>query len=128
MSEKRAVHTEHAPAAIGPYSQGVAGGGTFYSAGQIGLDPETGEMVEGGVEAQARRVMDNLSAVLAAAGLGFGDVVKTTVFLADMEEFALVNAIYAEFFERPYPARSTVAVDRLPKDARVEIEVVASAS
>jgi 2-iminobutanoate/2-iminopropanoate deaminase len=99
--------------------------GFLYSAGQIGLDPATGEFVGDGVVEQARQVFSNLSAVLGAAGLSFADVVKTTVFLADMDEFAAVNEIYAEHFIEPYPARSTVAAAGLPKGARVEIEVIA---
>ena len=125
VTQERTVHTPDAPAAIGPYSQAVRAGGFLFTAGQIGLDPRSGALVEGGVAGQARRVLENLGGVLAAAGLGFDDVVKTTVFLADMEEFGTVNEIYAEFFEEPYPARSTVEVARLPKDARVEIEIVA---
>lgn len=126
MSEQRAaVHTDAAPGAIGPYSQAVRAGPWLFTAGQIGLDPETGEMVGPDVESQARRVMENLSAVLAGAGGSLDDVVKTTIFLADMDDFAAVNEIYGSYFEPPYPARSTVAAARLPKDARVEIEVVA---
>lgn len=125
MSDKHAVHTEDAPAAIGPYSQGVWAGKFFFSAGQIGLDPGTGELVPGGVAGQTRRVFQNLAAVLEAAGLGLDDVVKTVVFIADMDEFSVVNDVYAEHFGKPYPARSTVQAARLPKDARVEIEVVA---
>jgi len=125
VSDKQAVHTEDAPAAIGPYSQGVWAGSFFFSAGQIGLDPETGELVSGGVAAETRRVFQNLAAVLEAADLILDDVVKTSVFMADMNEFGIVNDVYAEHFETPYPARSTVEVARLPKDGRVEIEVVA---
>ena len=128
MSDKQAVHTEQAPAAIGPYSQGVRAGEFFFSAGQIGLDPGTGQLVPGGVADQARRVFANLAAVLEAAGLALDDVVKTTVFLADMDEFGTVNEVYAEHFQEPYPARSTVQAARLPMDARVEIEVVALGS
>lgn len=128
MSQKRAVATDDAPAAIGPYSQGVWAGDLFFSAGQIALDPESGEMVRGGVAVEARRVLDNLEAVLGAAGLGFGDVVKTTIFLADMNDFGAVNEVYGEVMEEPYPARSTVEAGRLPRDARVEIEVVARRS
>jgi len=120
-----ALHTDGAPAAIGPYSQAVRSGGFLFTAGQIGLDPATGELVGPDVESQARRVFRNLAAVLAAAGAGFGDVVKTTVYLADMADFATVNAIYAEHFVTPYPARSTVEAAGLPKGARVEIDVVA---
>ncbi len=125
MSQRGSVHTERAPAAIGPYSQGCWAGDLFFSAGQVGLDPDSGELVGSDVESQTRRVMMNLEAVLEAAGLVFSDVVKTTIFLADMSEFGVVNGIYAERFEAPYPARSTVAVATLPKGARVEIEVVA---
>ncbi len=125
MSDKQAVHTEDAPAAIGPYSQGVWAGKFFFSAGQIGLDPRTGELVPGGVAGQTRRVFQNLAAVLEVAGLGLDDVVKTVVFIVDMDEFGVVNDVYAEHFGMPYPARSTVQAARLPKDARVEIEVVA---
>ena len=125
MSHKTAINTAAAPEAIGPYAQGVSAGGLFYSAGQIGLDPGSGELVSGGVTAEAHRVFNNLRAVLEAADLELDDVVKTTVFLADMEEFAAVNAVYAEQFTEPYPARSTVEVGRLPRDARVEIEVIA---
>ncbi|MGH7540247.1 MAG: RidA family protein [Gemmatimonadota bacterium] len=125
MARKRAVQTSSAPAAIGPYSQGYWAGTLFFSAGQIGLDPETGELAGPDVTSQARRALANLAAVLEAAGLSLADVVKTTVFLADMDEFATVNEIYGAHFEAPYPARSTVAAARLPRDARVEIEVIA---
>lgn len=122
---REAIHTDRAPAAVGPYAQAVAAGGFVYTAGQIGLDPDTGELAGPGLAAQARRAMENLEAVLAAAGLGTGEVVKTTIFLTDMDAFATVNEIYGERFEPPYPARSTVEVPRLPKDALVEIEAVA---
>lgn len=124
MTPQRTVRTEAAPAAIGPYAQGAWAGDLFFSAGQIGLDPETGRLVGGGVEAEARRVLDNLGAVLHAADLTFDDVVKTTVFLVDMSEFATVNGVYGEYFREPFPARSTVEVRALPKEARVEIELV----
>lgn len=127
MTRTGAVHTDRAPAAIGPYSQGTWAGDFFFSAGQIGLDPATGELVGADVESQAHRVMQNLAEVLDAAGLGFGDVVKTTIYLADMAEFGRVNEIYSAPLEPPYPARSTVAVKDLPKGARVEIDVVARA-
>ena len=120
----RALRTEEAPGAIGPYSQAIESDGLVYCSGQSGLDPATGQLVDG-IEAQTRRVMLNLTAVLAAAGLSTGDVVKTTIFLADMEDFTTVNTIYAEYFKAPYPARSTVEVARLPRDARIEIDVVA---
>jgi 2-iminobutanoate/2-iminopropanoate deaminase len=121
---KDIVETSGAPAAIGPYSQAVTFGNLVMTSGQIPLTPD-GTPVEGGIEAQTRQVLDNLVAVLAAAGTDLGRVVKTTVFLADMNEFAAMNAVYAEYFQAPYPARSTVQVARLPRDVRVEIEVLA---
>lgn len=121
----RAISTPGAPAAIGPYSQGIAVGGFLFTAGQGALDPATGALVEGGIAAETERVMANLTAVLDAAGCGWGDVVKTTVFLVDVGEFAIVNAIYGRFVSDPPPARSTVGVAALPKGARVEIEAVA---
>ena len=123
--EHRAIHTDGAPAAIGPYSQAIVAGAMVFTAGQIGLDPATGAMVEGGVEAQARRALTNLGAVLAAAGSGFDKVVKTTVFVADMADYKAVNAIYAEFFTAPFPARSAVQAAALPAGALVEVEAVA---
>lgn len=120
-----AVHTDRAPAAIGPYSQAVAAGDWLFTAGQVGLDPDTGEFAGPDVAAQARQALANLGEVLAAAGLDAGDVVKTTIFLADMGEFEVVNEIYGDYFSEPYPARSTVEAARLPRDARVEIEAVA---
>jgi len=126
MNARETIHTTAAPEAIGPYSQAVAAGPYLFTSGQIGLDPLTGKLVEGGVEAQARQVTANLAAVLAAGGLTFADVVKTTIFLVDMGDFAAVNAVYGESFEgSTTPARSTVAVAALPRDARVEIEAVA---
>jgi 2-iminobutanoate/2-iminopropanoate deaminase len=131
MSEKKIpVSTEAAPAAIGPYSQAVRVGETLYASGQVGLDPVTGQIVEGGVEAQTVRVFENIKAVLAEAGLGFEHVVKTTVFLKNMGDFAAMNAIYAKYLAPEGvvpPARSTVAVAALPKDALVEVEIVARA-
>lgn len=121
----RVLHTDRAPAAIGPYSQAVEAGGFLFSAGQIGLIPGTPDFAGEDVEAQATQVFRNLAAILEEAGLTFGDVVKTTVYLADMGEFPLVNAIYEQYFTKPYPARSTVAAAGLPKGARVEIDVVA---
>lgn len=118
------IRTDGAPKAIGPYEQGAVAGGWLYTAGQIGLDPATGELVEG-VEAQALRALQNLEAILAAGGAGWPDVVKTTVFLADMADFQRVNAVYAEVLAEPFPARSTVAVAELPRGARVEIDAVA---
>jgi 2-iminobutanoate/2-iminopropanoate deaminase len=121
----RTLHTSKAPAAIGPYSQAVEAGGFLFSAGQIGLIPKTGEFAGTDIETQARQVFENLGAILEEAGVSFADVVKTTVYLENMAEFPLVNAIYAEYFTEPYPARSTVAVVGLPKGARVEIDIVA---
>lgn len=122
---REAVSTAGAPAAIGPYSQGIAVDGFVFCSGQIGLDPATGELVEGGVEAQAERALRNLSAVLGAAGLTMSDVVKTTVFLADIGDFAAVNAVYARHMPDPPPARSTFAVGALPKGGLVEVEAIA---
>jgi 2-iminobutanoate/2-iminopropanoate deaminase len=124
---RKAVHSDGAPRAIGPYSQAVDSGGVVYLSGQIGLDPATGEIVPGGVEAEARRVMENLKAVLAAAGLTTANVVRTTIFLADLADFALVNEIYGDCFGDPKPARSTVQVAALPRGARVEIDAIAAA-
>ena len=122
---RQAVSTNGAPAAIGPYSQGIASGDLVFCSGQLGLDPATGELVEGGVEAQAERALRNLGAVLDAAGVGMNDIVKTTLFLASMDDFAAVNAVYAKFMPEPPPARSTFAVGALPKGGRVEIEAIA---
>jgi len=121
----RVVATDRAPAAIGPYVQARVAGRTVYCSGQIALDPTTGQLVEGGVTEQTRRVLDNLSAVLVAAGGRLADVVKTTVFLADMADFAAMNEVYATAFADPPPARSTVAAAGLPRGARVEIEAIA---
>ena len=122
---RRAVSSAGAPAAIGPYSQGIIADGFLFSAGQAALDPATGALVEGGVEPETERVMANLTAVLEAAGCSWGDVVKTTIFLVDIADFVTVNGIYGRFVGDPPPARSTVGVAALPKGARVEIEVVA---
>jgi 2-iminobutanoate/2-iminopropanoate deaminase len=122
---RRAVSTAGAPAAIGPYSQAIATDGLLFAAGQAGLDPATAELVAGGVEPETERVMANLSAVLDAAGCTWANVVKTTIFLTDMSDFATVNRIYGRFVTDPPPARSTVGVAALPKGARVEIDVVA---
>jgi len=123
---KRTIHTDGAPGALGPYSQAVAAGNMLFSCGQIGLDPATGEFVPGGVAEQTRRALLNLAAVLEAAGMSMENVVKTTVFLKSMDDFQTVNGVYAEFFTDDPPARSAVEVARLPKDALVEIEVIAS--
>lgn len=125
---KTVIASTEAPAAVGPYSQAIATGNLVFCAGQIPLDPATGNLVEGDVTAQTRRVIENIKAVLAAAGATLNDVVKTTVFLLDMNDFAAMNAVYAEHFTAPFPARSTIQVARLPKDARVEIEVIATRS
>jgi 2-iminobutanoate/2-iminopropanoate deaminase len=119
------VHTDHAPKAIGPYSQAVAWGNLVYSAGQIALDPVTMEVVPGGVAEQTERVLMNLKAVLEAGGSDFSRVLKTTVFLADMADFGAMNEVYGRAFGNHRPARSTVAVAGLPRNVRVEIEVVA---
>ncbi|MGE0785931.1 MAG: Rid family detoxifying hydrolase [Sandaracinaceae bacterium] len=124
--QRDVIATKDAPAAIGPYSQAVAAGDTVYLSGQIALDPSTGQMLDGDVRAQTERVMDNLAAVLAAAGASFASVVKTTIYLADMDDFAAVNETYAKRFEgMTPPARATVEVSRLPKGARVEIDMIA---
>jgi len=125
LEGKKIVQTDKAPKAIGPYSQAIRLEGLVFSAGQIGLDPSTGELVPGGVEAQTRQVLTNLKNVLAAADSELSFVVKTTVFLKDMNDFQKMNAVYAEFFPENPPARSTVAVSALPKGALVEIEAVA---
>jgi 2-iminobutanoate/2-iminopropanoate deaminase len=125
MPEKTAIIAEKAPAALGPYSAAISVGDLVYTSGQIPIDPATGELAEGCAACQTKQVLANLSAVLEAAGLGLDDVVKTTVFLADMADFAKMNGAYAERFAEPFPARSTVQVAALPKGARVEIEAVA---
>ena len=119
------IRTEQAPRAIGPYSQGIRAGGFIYVSGQTPLDPSSGVLVSGGIEAQTRQALLNVQAVLAATGATLGNVVKTTVFIRDMNDFPRINEIYAGFFSQPYPARSTVEVSRLPKDALIEIEAVA---
>lgn len=121
----KSVHTDHAPAAIGPYSQAIAVSGFLFTSGQVGLNPATGELVDGGFEAQAKQVMANLEAVLGAAGCGFSDVVKTTIYLADMKDFPTINQIYGAAMGNHRPARSTVQAAGLPKGALVEIDLVA---
>jgi 2-iminobutanoate/2-iminopropanoate deaminase len=123
---KQAISAPGAPRAIGPYSQAVRAGQLLFLSGQVALDPASGQMIEGGIAEQTRRVFDNLGAVLAAAGRSFADVVRTTVFLADMNDFAAMNEVYGQYFKEPFPARATVQVARLPKDARVEIDLIAS--
>ena len=122
---KTVVSSPNAPKAIGPYSPAVRAGQLLFVSGQVALDPATGNMVEGGIAEQTRRALDNIGELLLAAGRSFGDVVRTTVFLADMNDFAAMNDVYGEYFTEPYPARATVQVARLPKDARVEIDVIA---
>ena len=123
---KEAVSSADAPKAIGPYSQAVRAGQLLFLSGQVPLDPATGQIVAGDIAAQTHQVFANLAAVLKAGGRSFADVVKTTVFLADMNDFTAVNDVYGSYFTQPYPARATVQVARLPKDARVEIDLVAS--
>jgi reactive intermediate/imine deaminase len=120
----KAIHTDQAPKAIGPYSQAVRAGDTVYLAGQIPLDPATMQMVEGDFEKEAQRVFENIKAVIASAGGSFSQVVKVTIFLTDFANFAKVNELMAQYFKEPYPARSTVAVAALPRNARVEIECI----
>ena len=123
---KSVISTSKAPAAIGPYSQAIQVGNLLYASGQIPIDPSTGSIVYGGIKEQTRQSLLNVQAILEEAGLSFANVVKTTVFLADISDFADMNGVYAEFFSEPYPARSAVAVKSLPKGALVEIEVVAA--
>ncbi len=125
MSKER-IQSESAPAALGPYSQAIVANGLVYCSGQVGLDPKSGQFAGEGVEAQTHQVLKNLQAVLQAAGSDLGKVVKTTVFLANMNDFQAMNGVYAGYFPEPAPARSTVQVARLPRYARVEIEVVAT--
>jgi 2-iminobutanoate/2-iminopropanoate deaminase len=122
---RQGVTTPHAPAAIGPYSQAVRAGTLLFVSGQVPLDPASGTLVPGGIEEQTRQVLRNLQAILEAAGTSFDAVVRTTVYLTDLSDFAAMNAIYATFVREPFPARATVQVARLPKDARVEIDVIA---
>ena len=122
---KKVISTTKAPSAIGPYSQAIQVGNIIYTSGQIPIDPATGSFVEGGIKEQTRQSLLNVKAILEEVGLTMGNVVKTTVFMADMNDFADMNAVYAEFFTEPYHARSAVAVKTLPKGALVEIEVVA---
>ena len=124
MSNK-AIHTPNAPAAIGPYSQAVAAGNTLYISGQLPIDPATGEFAGADIASQTRQSLKNMQAILAANGMTMADVVKTTVLLADIAEFAAMNAVYAEFFAEPYPARAAYQVANLPKGAKVEIEAIA---
>jgi reactive intermediate/imine deaminase len=122
---RQPLHTENAPAAVGPYSQAVRCGNTLYCSGQIPLDPATMELVEGDVTVQARRVFDNLTAVLAAADSTLDNIARLGIFLTDLGDFAAVNAVMAEYFNQPYPARSTIEVSALPRGARVEVDAIA---
>ena len=122
---KKVINTTKAPAAIGPYSQAIQVGNLVYTSGQIPINPVTGVFVEGGIKEQTRQSLQNVKAILEEAGLTMSNVVKTTVFMADMNDFAEMNSVYSEFFNTPYPARSAVAVKTLPKGALVEIEVIA---
>lgn len=122
---KKIIHTNMAPEAIGPYSQAIEINGFVYTSGQIGLNPETGEMVNG-VEAQAHQVMKNVSSILKAAGTENKNIVKAMIFLQNMDDFSLVNEIYASYLEEPYPARSAVEISKMPKGAMVEVEVIAT--
>jgi 2-iminobutanoate/2-iminopropanoate deaminase len=123
---RQAVTTEAAPSAIGPYSQAIRAGSLLFVSGQVPIDPATGALVDGDIAAQTRQVLQNVGAILEAAGASFDHVVRTTVFLTDMNDFAAMNEVYATCFTSPAPARATVQVSRLPKDARVEIDVIAS--
>ncbi len=123
---RQAVSTPSAPQAIGPYSQGIRAGSLLFVSGQVPIDPATGNIIDGDIAAQTHRVFQNIGEILKAGGASFDHVVRTTVFLADMNDFAAMNAVYATYFNAPAPARATVQVSRLPKDARVEIDVIAA--
>ena len=125
MNAIRKITTENAPAAIGPYSQAIIAGDTIYLSGQIGLEPRSGKLVDGGIIGETRGALENIKAVLLAAGSSLTKVVSVSVYLADINEFSEMNEVYTGYFKEPYPARTTVAVDKLPKNARIEISVVA---
>jgi 2-iminobutanoate/2-iminopropanoate deaminase len=125
MSALKKINTENAPAAIGPYSQGITAGKIIFLSGQLGLNPQTGKLAEGGIAAETKQALENIKAVLTAAGSNLANVVKADVYLADMSEFSKMNEVYATYFSEPYPARVTVAVKTLPKEGRVEIAVIA---
>ena len=125
MTAHQPIHSNEAPNAIGPYSQAVRAGDTVYLSGQIPLDPQTMELVEGDIDARARRVFDNLTAVMQEAGGSLSDIVKLTIYLVDLEQFGQVNEVMAEYFDAPFPSRATVAVAALPKGAPIEVEAVA---
>ncbi len=122
----KALHTNNAPAAIGPYSQAIEVNGFVFASGQIPINPATGEIVEGGIKEQTRQALTNASKIMEEAGLSLADVIKTTVFMADMNDFAAMNEVYATFFKEPFPARSAVAVKTLPKNVLVEVECIAA--
>ena len=124
---KSAITSSDAPSAIGPYSSALRVGPLLFISGQVPVDPATGKMVDGDISTQTSRVLDSVGALLKAGGLDYADVVRTTVFLADMNDFAAMNAVYQSYFSEPYPARSTVQAARLPRDARIEIDAIASA-
>jgi 2-iminobutanoate/2-iminopropanoate deaminase len=126
MPQKKVIESKQAPAPIGPYSQAVEAQGFLFCSGQIAIDPATNQVLQGNVTEQAEQVMKNIEAVLAAANLSFNHVVKTTIFLTNMNDFPAVNEIYGRYFKSPYPARSTIAVAALPKGVNVEVEVLAS--
>ena len=119
------INTEHAPAAIGPYSQGVVAGGMLYASGQIPLDPKSGEIVSGGIAAQTKQVLENMKAVVEAAGAQMSNVVKVTIYIVDMQQFAVVNEVYGTYFSAPFPARACVEVSKLPKGVEVEMDAIA---
>lgn len=125
MTSKKSISTHQAPQAIGPYSQAVLSGGLLFCSGQIAMDPESGELVPGGIKSECEQVMKNLRGVLAEADMGFDDVLKCTLYLVDLEDFKAANEVYAGYFQQPYPARATVEVSRLPKGARLEIDLIA---
>ncbi len=122
----KALHTNNAPAAIGPYSQAIEVNGFVFASGQIPINPATGEIVEGGIKEQTHQALTNASKIMEEAGLSLADVIKTTVFMADMNDFAAMNEVYATFFKEPFPARSAVAVKTLPKNVLVEVECIAA--
>jgi len=123
---KKIINTADAPVAIGPYSQAILSNGSLYVSGQLPVNPKTGEMVQNDITANTKQVMENISAILKTAGLDFSNVLKTTIFLADMNDFAKVNEVYSSYFSSDFPARETVQVARLPKDAKIEISLIAS--
>jgi 2-iminobutanoate/2-iminopropanoate deaminase len=125
MGTIKKINTENAPAAIGPYSQAISAGEIIFVSGQLGINPQTGKLAEGGIAAETKQALENVKAVLSAAGSNLSNVVKADVYLADMSEFSKMNEVYATYFSEPYPARATVAVKSLPKDGRVEISVIA---